>query len=230
MSSQGNVFSALQPEKRKKKTNEVPKNTMFASFVNKSSTSAWGDDSDDEIYVAATSVTESSVVAEEGEEDEDDDDEEDEEDESEDEEPMASVAPKKTVIPHRTLSKKEKKELEMKEFEAALADLGIQAQDTQTSSKKENEIVKVETPLTTGASDKKKKKKKGKKPCKILDPETEMAEIVDIKAVPRARIRPRKTKVALTSSPSRGETGGVRYGSLQSLLLASVTQFQDSIK
>ncbi|OWZ18495.1 hypothetical protein PHMEG_0007397 [Phytophthora megakarya] len=159
MSTQSNVFSALQPEKRKKKTAEPAQNKMFASFVNNPSTSAWGDDSDDEMHAPAP-------VEEE------------------------VAAPKKPVTPARTLSKKEKKELENKEFEAALADLGIQTEDSP-KPKEEKEEAKAETP-SAASSDKKKKKKKGKKPTKAAEPEAASSEVVDIKAVMKTKGKKKK--------------------------------------
>ncbi|RMX65432.1 hypothetical protein KXD40_009588 [Peronospora effusa] len=203
MSAPTNVFSALQPEKRKKKTLEGPKNTMFASFVNNPSTSAWGDDSDDEIHVTAVSKEkdEEDEELEEEEDDDDDDDESDSEEEEEEEENEKPLLLTKPITPARTLSKKEKKELEMKEFEAALADLGIKAED---APKKETEeiIVAMETSAT---SDKKKKKKKGKKPLKVSEKETEISDVVDIKAVMKTKTKKKKTSEPVAVRIAREE-------------------------
>jgi len=176
MSAQSNVFSALQPEKRKNKAAE-PQNKMFASFVNNASTSAWGDDSDDE-HAAEPAVEE--AVAEE--EEEESESESESEEEEEEEESVKPAPPQKAEPPARTLSKKEKKELEMKEFEAALADLGIKAEDAPQPKDEKKEETKPETPAAS-SSDKKKKKKKGKKPAKTAEPEAATTEVVDIKAL-----------------------------------------------
>ncbi|CAI5718804.1 unnamed protein product [Peronospora destructor] len=160
MSAPTNVFSALQPDKRKKKTLEGPKNTMFASFVNNPSTSAWGDDSDDEMHGTAV-LKEKEEVCEEGEEESDS--EEEEEEEEEDEKPL--------------------------EFEAALADLGIHAED---APKKETKEATMATETSATSDKKKKKKKKGKKPLQVTEEETGISNMMDIKAVIKTKTKKKK--------------------------------------
>jgi hypothetical protein len=122
-------FSALNPN-------------VFAFIGNQHSTSAWGDESDDEDFQAAHQLAlqrqadvDAEAAAAQAEEEEDDvDEEEDSDSESEEEEeeeeetekkPVVVEAPKKKAEPVKQLSKKEKKQLEMEELESALAELGI---------------------------------------------------------------------------------------------------------
>ncbi len=99
---------------------------MFA-FVNQSSSSAWGDESDEELATPAVIPTEQAEEEEEEDDEEEDSDEESEEEgeeESDASKPVAETLVKITE-PAKTLSKKEKKQLEDEAFEKALADLGI---------------------------------------------------------------------------------------------------------
>uniref|UniRef100_M4BJ19 Uncharacterized protein n=1 Tax=Hyaloperonospora arabidopsidis (strain Emoy2) TaxID=559515 RepID=M4BJ19_HYAAE len=209
MSTQSNVFSALQPEKRSKKkatdaaTTATP-NSMFASFVNNpSSTTAWGDDSDEEVHVPPTPHPNPPAGNQE-EEEEDEESESESESEEEEEEsvkPVAATDGKKAVVgPIRTLSRKEKKELEMQELDAALAALGI---ETDSGAAADNKPMKKEQDVDqkqvdTGSLDKKsKKKKKGKKPAKTVESETPVVGaaatgVVDIKAVMKTKSKKKK--------------------------------------
>uniref|UniRef100_A0AAV1UE83 DUF4604 domain-containing protein n=1 Tax=Peronospora matthiolae TaxID=2874970 RepID=A0AAV1UE83_9STRA len=218
MSTQSNVFSALQPEKRSRKkasdaaTTAAP-NSMFASFVNNpSATTAWGDDSDEEVHVPPTPTPPAGNQEEEEEEsasESESESESEEEEEEEDEErikPVAATDGKKAVVgPIRTLSKKEKKELEMQELDAALAALGIEpdsgaAGDDKPMKQKEPDVDLQQ--VETGSLDKKsKKKKKGKKPAKTSESETSVVGaaaaaaatgVVDIKAVMKTKSKKKK--------------------------------------
>lgn len=115
-------------KKKKKSAKEVEtddKKNAFA-FANQPSTSAWGDESDEE----GEAVTESVKESEEEESDSEEDSDEEEDEEVEEEAPKAveksvTSQPKVVSEPTRTLSKSEKKKLEMEALEAALQDLGI---------------------------------------------------------------------------------------------------------